>query len=309
MEKAPAVTSVTQIAVKSRQSAWKRFLYNEVTAYLFLLPFLIPFALLVLAPAIFGVVISFFRWSITGTPQLIGLENYGKLFQDYLFLDSVKNTLRFMVLAVPLLVVLSLALAILLNQRLAGKSIARTLVVAPRVLMVSAVGIIWGWMYNASFGLLNYYLIQIGLKPVSWLSEADWAMPAIVITTVWWTINTNVIIYLAGLQDIPPDMYEAGKIDGASAWQLFWYVTLPSLRPLNAFVIPMSVIASSRVFGQIYTMTAGGPVGKTFVIMYYIYTQAFQNFRMGLASAAAVLLTIASIALTLVQLRAIQGKG
>jgi multiple sugar transport system permease protein len=308
MERVYTVPSVTEAANKARRSAWKRFLHTEGTAYLFLFPFLVPFVLLVLAPAIAGVIISFFRWSITGTPQLIGLENYARLFKDYLFIDSVENTLRFMALAVPTLIVLSLALAVLLNQRLVGRSAARAVIVAPRVLMVSAVGIIWGWMYNATFGLLNYYLIQLGLKPISWLADTQWAMPSIVITTVWWTINTNVIIYLAGLQDISVELYEAGKIDGANAWQLFWNITLPSLRPLNAFVIPMSVIASSRVFGQIYTLTAGGPVGKTFVIVYYIYTQAFQNFRMGLASAAAVLLTVASIALTLVQLRVIQGK-
>jgi len=308
MDKVAPVNAVARPTMTSKRSAWKRFLHNEGTAYLFLLPFLIPFTVLVLAPAITGVVISFFRWSITGTPQLIGLENYARLPQDSLFVDSLKNTLNYMAIAVPTLIVLSLALAVLLNQRMKGRGGARTLIVAPRVLMVSAVGIIWGWMYNATFGLLNYYLIRLGLKPIPWLSDLHYAMPSIVVTTLWWTINTNVIIYLAGLQDIPVELNEAAKIDGTNSWQLFRYVTLPCLRPLNAFVIPMSVIASSRVFGQIYTLTAGGPVGKTFVIVYYIYTQAFQNFRMGLASAAAVLLTLASIVLTLVQLRALQGR-
>ena len=194
----------------------------------------------------------------------------------------------------------------LLNQRLPGRGFVRSMVVSPRVLMVSAVGLIWGWMYNVNFGLLNFYLIKLGFGPVPWLIDPQWAMPSIALTTVWWTINANVIIYLAGLQDIPVELYEAGRIDGANSWRLFRHITLPSLSALNAFIIPMSVIASSRVFGQIYTMTQGGPVGKTFVIVYYIYVQAFQNFNMGLASAAAVLLTIASIGLTLIQLKAMR---
>jgi len=298
-----ATTPVSRAAFTPRRSVWKRFLRNEGTAYLFLLPFLIPFTFMVLTPAIVGVAISFFRWSITGTPQLIGLKNYAKALSDPLFTGAIKNTLYFMLLSVPASIVLSMALALLLNQRLRGRGIVRSLVTSPRVLMVSAVGIIWGWMYNGSFGLLNYYLIKLGLDPVPWLSNVRWAMPSIAITTIWWTINGNMIIYLAGLQDIPLELYEAAKIDGANSWQLFWNITLPSLRALNAFVIPMSIIAGSRVFGQIYSMTAGGPVGKTFVVVYYIYVQAFHNFRMGLASAAAVLLTVASVAFTIIQLR------
>jgi len=301
-----ASTPVSRAISTPKRVGWKRYLRNEGTAYLFLLPFLIPFTFLVVMPAIAGVVISFYRWSITGTPHLIGLENYAKAINDPLFTGAVRNTLYFMLLSVPASVALSMALALLLNQRLRGRSIVRSLVVSPRVLMVSAIGIIWGWMYNGSFGLLNYYLIKLGLHPVPWLTDVDWAMPAIAITTLWWTINGNMIIYLAGLQEIPLELYEAGKIDGANSWQLFWRITLPSLRVLNAFVIPMSVIAASRVFGQIYSMTAGGPVGKTFVVVYYIYIQAFHNFRMGLASAAAVLLTIASVVVTVIQLKAMK---
>jgi len=291
------------VAARARR---RRALRYDITAYLFLLPFLIPFTAMVLAPAVVGVVISFFRWSITGTPRLVGFANYAKVLSDEVFVGAVKNTLYFMVLSVPASLLLSMALALLLNRRLHLTGFVRSLVVSPRVLMVSAVGIIWGWMYNPTFGLLNYYLIKLGLDPVPWLADPKWAMPSIAITTIWWTINGNVIIYLAGLQDINPALYEAGKIDGANSWQLLWHITLPSLRALNAFVIPMSVIAASRVFGQIYSMTAGGPVGKTFVIVYYIYTEAFHNFRMGVASAAAVLLTVATVALAVVQLKSMK---
>ena len=304
-ERVVGVSTSRSFAISTEQRR-KQFVRNELTAYLFLLPFLIPFTLFVIAPAVAGLIVSFFHWSITGTPRFAGLDNYTQLLRDPLFLNSITNTLYFMVLSVPGMLFFSLALALLLNQRLPGRGIVRSLVVSPRVLMVSAVGIIWNWMFNVSFGLLNYYLIGMGFKPVPWLVDPSWAMPSIALVTIWWTINGNVIIYLAGLQEIPPELYEAAKIDGANGWRLLWHITLPSLRTLNAFVIPMSVIASSRVFGQIYTMTNGGPVGKTFVIVYYIYVQAFQNFRMGLASAAAVLLTIATIGFAIIQLRAMK---
>lgn len=306
MEKAASVATVGSAALPLSHSKWKRFLRNEAIAYLFLMPFMVPFVLFVVLPAVAGIVISFYHWSITGTPRVAGFANYAKAINDPLFQGAVKNTLYFMALTVPGLIALSLALALLLNQRLPARGFVRSMVVSPRVLMVSAVGLIWGWMYNVNFGLLNYYLIRLGLEPVPWLIDPQWAMPSIALTTVWWTINANVIIYLAGLQDIPVELYEAGRIDGANSWRLFRHITLPSLSALNAFIIPMSVIASSRVFGQIYTMTQGGPVGKTFVIVYYIYVQAFQNFSMGLASAAAVLLTVASIGLTLIQLKAMR---
>ena len=301
----PMVSNADKVA--RRRLRWRRFLHNDLVAYLFLLPFLIPFFFIVVLPAISGFVISFFRWSITGTPQWLGLGNYISVIKQPLFQGAVVNTLKFMAYLVPLPIVIGLALAILLNQPLKGRAIVRSLVTAPRVLMVSAIGIIWGWMFNGSFGLINYYLIKLGISPVPWLTDPNWAVAAIAFATIWWTINGNVIMYLAGLQDIPTELYEAAKIDGANAWQSFRNITLPSLSALNTFIIPMSFIAASRIFGQIYTMTSGGPVGKTFVIVYYIYSEAFQNFRLGAASAAAILLTVFSIVLTWVQLRAMKG--
>lgn len=290
-----------------KKTGWYRFVHNDLVAYLFLLPFIIPFFFVVVLPAISGIAISFFRWSITGTPQWVGLNNYLTVLKQPLFQGAVVNTLKFMAYLVPIPIIVGLALALLLNQPMKGRSIARSLITAPRVLMVSAVGIIWGWMFNGAFGLLNYYLLKLGIKPVPWLTDPGWAVFSIAFTTLWWTVNGNLIIYLAGLQDIPQELYEAAKIDGANAWHLFRHITLPSLSTLNTFIIPMSFIAASRIFGQIYTMTGGGPVGKTFVIVFYIYTEAFQNFHMGLAAAAAVLLTVVSIAITLVQLRAMKG--
>jgi multiple sugar transport system permease protein len=172
---------------------------------------------------------------------------------------------------------------------------------------VSAVGIVWVWILDRNFGLLNYYLKFLGVNPpIAWLTDKDTAMPAIAITTIWWTVNTNMIIYLAGLQDIPEELYEAAKIDGANGWQQVRHITIPMLMPVNAFVIPLTVIASWRVFGQAFVMTQGGPQGRTFTIAQYIYLTAFQNFRMGQAAAAGVVLMLITLFFTVIQLRAMK---
>lgn len=208
--------------------------------------------------------------------------------------------------AIPL-IVLGFLLALLVHQKLRGRNIARAIIFLPHVVSVAAVGIIWQWILERSTGLLNYYLGELGvIEPINWLGDVQSAMPAIAITTIWWTVNGNMIIYLAGLQDIPADLYEAAKIDGAGVWQEIRYITVPMLLPVNAFVIPLTVIACWRVFGQAWVMTRGGPQGSTFTIAQYIYQIAFQDFRMGLASAAGVILILTTLGFTVVQLRAMK---
>jgi multiple sugar transport system permease protein len=280
--------------------------HPDVVAYLFLAPYLLLFVVFLLAPAIWGIGISFTEWDILGSPTWVGLDNFRELAGDPLFHRSVVNTLYFVVLAAVPLIALGLALALLLNQRLRGRTVARTLVFLPHVVMISAVGIIWGWVLDTNFGLLNYYLTRLGLPAVGWLSNPRVAMISIAITTVWWVVGTNMVIYLAGLQDIPEELYDAAKVDGAGSWSLFRHITFPMLLPVNGFVFPLTVIACWRVFGQVYVMTQGGPEDRTFVIAQYIYVTAFQNFRMGTASAAAVVLLLITLAFTLVQLRAMR---
>lgn len=279
---------------------------RDLTAYLFLAPYLIVFALFMLMPAVVGVATSFLNWGIIGSPTFAGLANYRQIFGDSLFRESVVNTFYFMVITSVPLVALGLALALLLNQRLRGTAIVRTIVFSPHVVMVSAVGIVWVWIYDGKFGLLNYYLSKVGLPAPNWLADVHWSMPALAITTVWWTVNVNMIIYLAGLQDIPEELYEAAKLDGAGVWALFRHITLPQLLPVNAFVIPFTVITCWRVFGQAFVMTQGGPERSTFVIAQYIYLTAFQNFQMGPAAAAAVVLLVITLVFAFVQLRALR---
>jgi multiple sugar transport system permease protein len=282
-------------------------LSSDVVAYLFLSPYLLLFVVFLLIPGVASILISFTRWGIMGTPVWTGLQNYERLFRDSWFITSIQNTGLFVILTAAPLIVVAFLLALLLNQKLRGRYIARTVVFLPHVLTVSAVGIIWSWILDRNFGLMNFYLSPLGINPPpNWLASTDTAMISLVVTTVWWTVNTNMIIYLAGLQDIPKELYEAAHIDGANGWQSIRYITIPMLMPVNAFVIPLTVIATWRVFGQAVVMTGGGPQGRTFMISQYIYTTAFQNFNMGQASAAAVILLLITLAFTLVQLRAMR---
>ena len=291
---------------KQKTSRWNS-VKNDLIAYAFMAPYLLLFVVFLLLPAAVGVYASFTKWGIVGQPKWVGLKNYNKLFNSELFLDSLGNTLYFVILAAVPLIVLGFSLALLVHQNLRGRNIARAIVFLPHVVSVAAVGIIFQWILERSSGLLNYYLGELGVRePINWLGEPESAMPAIAITTIWWTVNGNMIIYLAGLQDIPADLYEAARIDGAGRWQEVRYVTIPMLMPVNAFVIPLTVIACWRVFGQVFVMTRGGPQGATFTIAQFIYETAFTNFNMGLASAAGVILMVITLGFTVVQLRAMK---
>lgn len=249
---------------------------------------------------------SFTHWEIIGTPEFVGLNQYRDIFSNRLFLSSLKNTLYFTVLTLPGLIILGMALALLVNLPLRGRIAVRTIVYSPVVISVTVIGILWGWIYSTEWGMLNYYLMKLGLPKISWLGDPRFAMPSIAFTTIWWTVGGNMILYLAGLQDIPRELYEAARIDGAGPWQSLRYITLPMLTPVHGFVIPVSFIACSRVFGQVAVMTGGGPYGKTFVILQYIYQTAFQDFNMGNAAAAAMVLLVTGLIFTIAQLRALK---
>ncbi len=294
----------------SRRATTPRFDFTSqrrLSPYLFLAPYLLLFGVFLMIPAVIGVFASFTDWSISGTPHFIGLSNYQTILNDPLFRQSLGNTLYFVAITAVPLIMVGLLLALLVNQNLRGRNLIRTLIFLPYVVSISVVGIIWVWILDRTFGLLNFYLSPLGIRPaIGWLTDVNAAMPALAVTTVWWTVNANMIIYLAGLQDIPEELYEAARIDGANRWQVFRFITIPMLLPVNAFVIPTTVIACWRVFGQAFVMTKGGPQGRTFVIAQYIYQTAFQNFRMGQAAAAAVILLLLTLLFTVVQLRAMK---
>ena len=280
---------------------------NDLTAYSFLSPYIILFTIFLLLPAISGILISFFKWGIMGSPKFRGLKNYYKVLNDDLFIESLINTFYFTLMTAVPLVIIGLLLALFVNQKIKGRNIVRTLIFLPHVISVSAVGIIWVWVLDKNIGLLNYYFIEpFGFEPIGWLVQESTSMPAISITTISWTVNVNMIIYLAGLQDIPEDLYEAAKLDGANKWNLLIHITIPMLRTVTLFVIPLTVIGCWKIFGQAYIMTNGGPGTSTYTIAQYIYSMGFQYFKMGQASVAGVVLTLITLVFTLLQLKAMK---
>ena len=276
-------------------------LYSRWTPYLFLLPYLLVFLLFRLGPSIFGLAMSFTNWSIVGSPEWVGTANYELMQIDPRLEAALKNTAFFTGLTVPLLVVLSLALAIFLNQPHKGRDIGRVAAFTPYVLMSTVVGVLWTWLLEKDFGLLNVYLEKLGIDGLPWLVSQDVAMYGIILTTVWWTIGYGMVLFLAGLQDIPTELYEAARIDGANSLRLLRHITLPLLAPTTFVVLMLTIINSFQVFDQVYVMTSGGPGTSTLTLVQYIYTTAFQNLRMGYGAAVATLLFAILIVFALVQ--------
>ena len=271
----------------------------------FLAPFLVAFSVFLVYPVGYGLYISFTRWDLLTPPEWVGWDNYRRLARDTLFDRSFRNTLFFVALNVPLSVLIPLGLAVLVDHPVLGRGVFRSIFTTPLMMSVTTVSLLWVWFLNPTFGLVNHYLGMLGVPDHYWLNEKPWAMVAIVVTTVWWTTGFNLILFLAGLQDIPEDLYDAAKIDGASGWSLFRNITLPGLRPTTLFVTATTIIASFRVFGQVYVMSnaSGGPYDSTRTIVFHIYETGFRNFRMGSASAAAWILFLVVAVFTLVQFR------
>jgi ABC-type sugar transport system permease subunit len=278
--------------------------------WLFLAPYLLVFLGFFLLPALWSAVLSLTDWKIVGTPRFVGMKNYMRLFNDPLFHTAVKNTVAYTAIIVPLMALVGLGLALLLNQPLRGRVVTRTAVFASYVVMVSVVGITWRWILDPTgAGIVNYYLGTLGLDPLPWLAAPETAMLSIIIATMWWTAGYNMILYLAGLQDIPVAVREAARIDGANAWQEFRHVTLPMLKPVTFFVVVMSIAKSFQVFGQVYVMTQGGPSNSTLTIVNYLYVVGFTWFEMGYAAAIAYALFALLLVITVIQFRMVSRES
>ena len=280
---------------------------SGLTPYLFLAPYLVLFGAFVLAPSLYVIWISLHDWDflLPGKP-FVGLQNYLNLFKPGTvtsgpFWSSMLATGKFVLYSVPLLVAIPMALAILLNQRFPGRNFFRAAYFAPFVLGVAVVGILWHFLLDPNVGLVNYYLDKIGIHAnIPWTTETPWAWAALVGPTVWWTLGFNAVIYLAGLQDIPRELYEAARVDGAGRWAQFRHVTVPGLRPVLVFVITVTILASANLFGQSYIITQGRPGIETRSAIMYIGQEGLRDFRMGNAAAASFILTLALILVSLV---------
>jgi multiple sugar transport system permease protein len=259
---------------------------------------------IVLGSVVGGLVISFTRWDILTKPEWVGIGNYIQMIQDdELFRKSLLNTFYFTIGVVPLGTVLSLLAAVIMNQKLRGQSFFRTVYFLPTVCSGIAIALLWAWLYNTQFGLINYMLKSVGLPKISWLGDRRWAMISVIIMTIWRGLGYNMILFLAGLQGIPQEYYEAAIIDGASRWQVFRRITLPLLSPTTFFVVVLSMIGSFQVFEATYIMTQGGPYYATYTMVLLIFNQGFQWFRMGYASALAYILFAIILVITLTQIK------
>lgn len=258
---------------------------QNLIAALFLAPYMIIFILFRLGPSIAGMLISMTEWNIIGDISFVGLENFRKLFASKHFWTALENTAKFVVIVVPCVIVVSLALAVLFNQKLRFKGVARAITIVPYVLIPAVAGVIWNWMFSYNSGILNYYLLKLGFEPVGWLIEEKYALLSISVVIIWSYLGYYMILFLAGLQGIPDELYEAAILDGANKWQTFFKITLPLLKSVMALVITLGFINTVQVYDQIYVMTNGGPGTSTMTLVQYMYTSAFKDYNMGYGSA------------------------
>jgi multiple sugar transport system permease protein len=277
---------------------------ETLVAYLFLAPTLLGFVIFVAGPLLYSVGLSFFEWNVFSPAKFTGLSNYQRLLTDDRLLTSFRNTVLFVVIVVTLDVVVALALAVALQSRMpaALRYFFRTAFILPVVTSVAAIAIILGFMLNTNLGIVNYYLGQIGIPKIAWLSSTQWALISIALATVWKTFGFDLLLLIAGIQNIPRHYYEAANIDGANAWQKFRYITLPQLSPTLFFIVVVGIISHSQVFDQAQIMTAGGPGDATTTVVMVIWDQ-LSSLRFGYGSTIATILLAVVLTLTILQFR------
>lgn len=275
---------------------------DERTAWLFLLPSLVLFSTFTGVPVIAALGISFTQWDLFNPARFIGLDNYANLLKDPIFARVMGNTAYFVLLSVPVQMILGLACALALNRGIRGQTFFRIAYFLPVVTSTIAAALVWAWLFNANFGLINALLSLFGVVDVPrWLASTQWAMPAVIIVSIWQNLGYAMVLFLAGLQNIRADLYDAAAIDGAKGWRRFWFITLPLLSPTTFFVLIISVIGSFQIFELVFVMTQAGPANATNTLVYYIYQNGFQFYQMGYASAAAMILFVIVLIMTLVQ--------
>lgn len=288
------------VPVRRRRS--KLRLRNTLIGWSFILPNFIGFGLLTLIPIVVLFYMSFTNWNVFGKADWIGLANFERLIGDGSFRVSVVNTLYYSVLHIPLTIVVSLGLALLLNNKLRGVAFFRTAAFFPYITSIVAIAVVWNLLFSPEYGPINEFLRFIGIQnPPGWLTSPEWAMPAVVIVGTWRDMGYYMILFLAGLQTVPRELHEAARVDGASVWQRFVNVTLPCLRPTMFFVTVMLTINSFKIFDLILVMTDGGPGQSTLVLSQFIYRKGFEESQFGYASAAAVALFFMCIIVTVLQ--------
>ena len=284
--------------------SWLRRYRDAIAGYGFLAPFLGFYAVFLVYPFGLGLWMSLHDWEIVGNyRQFIGWLNYQELWDDPYFWEAFKRTLQFAVMAAPAATVLGLALALALNKPLRLYGALRAIFFASSIFSVTVVTLVWTMVLNPDQGLLAHSLRSVGLEPIAFLADRDWAMPALVVTTLWWSAGLPMALFLAGLQQIPPEVYEAARLDNASRWAVLRHITLPALARTTLLVVVLQTIMHLQVFGQPLLMTRGGPSNSTRPLVQLIYETSFRDWRSGYASAVSMVLFSLMFCVALLQLR------
>ena len=293
-----AETGTTRNVSARRRAAFRR----NLEGWLFASPWIIGFVLWTLGPMVASFVLAFMEWDLVSSPRWVGFNNLREMARDVVLMEALKVTTVYALLSVPLHLVFGMGLAMLLNTKIAGMRFYRTAFYLPSVLSGVAVALLWRWLFSSEFGLFNILLSYFGVRGPSWLGDERWALPSLVLMSLW-GVGAGTIIYLAGLQGIPADLYEAAEVDGARGWARFRHITLPLMTPVLFFQLIVGIIAALQIFTPALVMTNGGPNNATNFVLLYLYRNAFQYFRMGYASAIAWVLFLYILVLTLIVFR------
>jgi ABC-type sugar transport system permease subunit len=282
---AVATTKPLPVRGQALAASW-RFRFRGGGTALYLLPSLLFLALFTYYPMGFSAYLSLFRWNVLNPERIfVGVQNYLALWREPLFWLVLRNNLFYALGTIPTTMALALFLAVLVNQKLgAARSIYRVALFYPTMIPMVAAAMLWVWIFNPGIGLFNYYSSFLGVPRIEWLYDRHWALPAIIIMSIWKNFGYFMLIYLAALQAIPADLYEAADIEGAGAWRRFWEITFPLLTPASLFVFVVAIISSFQVFDQVFVMTQGGPADQTNVLVFYIYQNAFRFWDIGMGA-------------------------
>jgi multiple sugar transport system permease protein len=297
------VASGRQVAKRARVNPISYiFTHPKICGPIFVAPWFVGFLVFTLGPFLASLGLGFLKWSLFGDPKWVGFGHYVKIFtDDKRFVAAVRNTFTYVLVSVPLRQMMALAIAVLLNQKLRGIWLYRSIFYLPTVTSGVATAILWGHLFGFRMGILNAGLSKLGIQPVPWLTSLEWALPTLIFISMW-NVGSTFVIYLAGLQGVPTHLYEAAEVDGATPWQRFLKITLPLITPSIFFNLVMGFIGSFRVFTQAFIMTGGGPADRTLMYVLYLWEKGFLEFRMGYASALAWILFLIILAMTLFQM-------
>jgi len=292
-----------------RQRLWRMTWHDQRidwSGYILLAPFITLFVLFNAIALLFGIYLSFNEWKIVGNPEWIGLANFQEILKDDFAVGAFVNTFRYAMVITPGVTIVAFILALFVHQQWPAHILARAAFFSPFICAPTAVGLIWVWLLDTRFGLINHYLGRIGIPPVPWLTSTDWSWLGVSLMSIWWDAGFSFILFLAALQDVPVELKEAAQVDGANRLQVIWYIVLPLLRPVTSMIITLQMIGTLRIFSQINVMTQGGPAGSSRSVIQYLYAYGLSRYRFGYASAVAVLLLIVTLLVTFVGRRIVK---